>query len=170
MEEDSGEGAPFALLDRYGDPYTGGVLQYVEEYGCVYAIDCAVEAASKCWFNEYDNPEIPGYSTFSKVNGDKSDCIVIRAAWCPDGDLSASKRVEFDSGGTMWSICERNADGFLGGVDGGTLRVTGGNRYEAASDWYAESVMYDDTSYRVFDSDEDVLIWNDEYAYYRMED
>ena len=28
VEKDSGEGAPFALLDRYGDPYTGGVLQY----------------------------------------------------------------------------------------------------------------------------------------------
>ena len=123
----------------------------VEEYGCVYAIDCAVEAASKCWFNEYDKLDIPGYSTFSKVNGDKSDCIVIRAAWCPDGDLSASKRVEFDSGGTMWSICERNADGFLGGVDGGTLRVTGENRYEAASDWYEDETfdcyLEDDTLY-----------------------
>ena len=41
---------------------------------------------------------------------------------------------------------------------------------EEVSTYYAESVMYDDTSYRVFDSDEDVLIRNDEYAYCRMED
>lgn len=36
----------------------------------------------------------------------------------------------------MWSIYERDADGLWDGVDGGTLRVTGVNRYEAVSDGY----------------------------------
>ena len=56
--------------------------------------------------------------------------------WYLDGDLSASRCIEFDNSGIMWSMYERNADGFLDGVDGGTLRVTGDNRYEAVSDWY----------------------------------
>ena len=136
VEKDSGEGAPFTLLDRYGDPYTNGALRYVKEYGCVYAVDYVSNNASKCWINENGKLEIPGFfSTYSKETGDDSDYIVIYGTWYPDGDTSASKCIEFDSDGIMWSIYERDEDGLWQGVDGGTLRETGVNRYEAISDW-----------------------------------
>ena len=159
VEEDGGEGAPFVLLDRYGDPYTQGVLQYVEEYGCVYAIDDAIDVATKCWFNEDDKLEIPGYSKFSKVTGEESDYIVICGTWYPGGDTSASRCIEFDSSGTMWSIYERTADGLWDGVDGGTLRANGNNQYEAVSSWY------DGETFDCYFED-DMLYWGSEDGSY----
>ena len=34
---------------------------------------------------------------------------------------------------------------------------------------YADSTMYDCVSYRVFEIDEDALVWGDEGVYYMME-
>lgn len=155
VEESNGEGAPFVLLDRSGDPYTTGILRYVEKYACVYVNDDVGDDATKCSFNEDDTLEIPGFSTFSKVNGDESDYIVICGTWYPGGDTTASRCIEFDSSGTMWSIYERNADGLWDGVDGGTLRETGVNRYEAVSDWY------DDETFDCYLED-DKLYWGSE--------
>ena len=136
VEEDSGEGAPFVLLDRYGNQYTVGAFKYIEEYGCVYADDELVDVASKCWFNEKGRLEIPGFSIYSKVTGDESDYVVLYGTWYLDGDESAKRCIEFDNSGTMWSIYERQDNGLLDGVDGGTLREVGTNRYEAESNWY----------------------------------
>ena len=36
-------------------------------------------------------------------------------------------------------------------------------------DYYADSTMYDGVSYRVFEVDEDSLVWGDEGVYYMME-
>lgn len=36
--------------------------------------------------------------------------------------------------------------------------------------YYADSIIYDGVSYRVFEFDEGVLIWNDDYTDYRMDD
>ena len=138
VKEENGEGAPFVLLDRYGNTYTQGIFRYVEEYGCVYAIDNVGGDGSRCLFDGNDTLEIPGYSTFSRVNGDESDYIVIYGTWYPDGDESASRCIEFDSDGALWSMYERNTNGLWDGVDGGTLYVTGVNQYEAVSDWYED--------------------------------
>lgn len=137
VEDYSIEGAPFTLLDRYGDYYTNGIFRYVKEYGCVYAVDYVGNDASKCWINDSGKLEIPGFfSTYSKVTGGDSDYIVIYGTWYPDGDTSATKCIEFDSQGTMWSMYERGENGLWEGVDGGTLRETGVNQYEVVSDWY----------------------------------
>ena len=151
VEEDSSKGAPFVLLDRYGDPYTNGVFKYVDKYGCVYAVDDISDVASKCWFNENGRLVIPGFSTFSRVTGDESDYIVLYGTWYLNGDESAKKCIEFDSSGTLWSIYERQDNGLLDGVDGGTLRETGANRYVAVSNWYDDETfdcyLEDDTLY-----------------------
>lgn len=128
----------FLLSDANEDLIAGGPLQYVEEYGCVYAIDNVGGDGSRCLFDGNDTLEIPGYSTFSRVNGDESDYIVIYGTWYPDGDESASRCIEFDSDGALWSMYERNTNGLWDGVDGGTLYVTGVNQYEAVSDWYED--------------------------------
>ena len=40
---------------------------------------------------------------------------------------------------------------------------------DEASTYYADSTMYDGVSYKVFELDEDVLVWDDEGSYYLME-
>ena len=40
--------------------------------------------------------------------------------------------------------------------------------YDCTKD-YADSTMYDGVSIRVFEFDDDVLVWGDEGAYYLME-
>lgn len=137
VEAYSGEGAAFVLLDRYGNWYTDGVIRYEKEDNCLYAIDNVGGDATECWMDENGRLVIPGFSTYSRVTGDASDYIVICGTWYPDGDTSASRCIEFDASGTMWSIYERNADsGLWDGVDGGTLNEISVNRYEAVSNWY----------------------------------
>ena len=40
---------------------------------------------------------------------------------------------------------------------------------DEVSTYYADSTMYDGISYRVFEVDEDALVWGDEGVYYMME-
>ena len=40
---------------------------------------------------------------------------------------------------------------------------------DEVSTYYADSTMYDGVSYRVFEVDEDSLVWGDEGVYYMME-
>ena len=40
---------------------------------------------------------------------------------------------------------------------------------DEVSTYYADSTMYDGVSYRVFEVDEDSLVWGDEGVYYLME-
>lgn len=139
----------FLLHDADNSLTASGNIQYVEEYGYVYLYNEHDGIAHICWFNEDDTLYIDSFGTFTKVSGDvpgetvgdEVDLSVLRGTWYLDGDTSASRCIEFDSSGTMWSIYERNADGLLDGVDGGTLRVTGANRYEAASDWYDDEIF-----------------------------
>ena len=161
VEEDSGKGAPFVLLDRYGSQYTVGAFKYIEEYGCVYADDELVDVASKCWFNENGRLEIPGFSIFSKVTGDESDYVVLYGTWYLDGEEPPKKCIEFDSSGTMWSIYVRQDNGLLDGVNGGTLRETGANRYEAVSDWN------DNETFDCYIKD-DCLYWGSEDGGYEL--
>ena len=40
---------------------------------------------------------------------------------------------------------------------------------DEVSTYYADSTLYDGVSYRVFEFDEDALVWGDEGVYYLME-
>lgn len=92
------------------------------------------------------------------------DVTEFEGTWYYDNDLSADTYIIFDADGN-WTYYQR-APGDTEGteMDCGIICYS----VDEVSTYYAESVMYDDMSYRVFDLDEDVLIWNDEYTYYRM--
>lgn len=136
-------GADQALL-------ASGNIQYVEEYGYVYLYNEHSGIAHICWFNEDNTLYIDSFGTFTKVSGDvpgetvgdEVDTAVLSGSWYLDGDIYGSKCIEFDASGTIWTYYERGDNGFWDGVDGGTLRVTGANRYEAVSGWY-DSKTYD---------------------------
>ena len=140
----------YILSNAYNDWTASGLFQYVEEYGCVYAHNDYDGFAYLCSFNEDATLSIEYFGTFTKVSGDvpgetvgdEVDTAVLSGSWYLDGDIYGSKCIEFDASGTIWTYYERGDNGFWDGVDGGTLRVTGANRYEAVSGWY-DSKTYD---------------------------
>lgn len=93
------------------------------------------------------------------------DVTEFEGTWYYDNDPSAETYIIFDADGN-WSYYQRTP-----GDAEGTKMDCGIICYfdEEVSTYYAESVMYDDTGYWVYDLDKNVLIWNDEYTYYRLE-
>ena len=84
--------------------------------------------------------------------------------WYYDGDLSAETYIVIDSDGN-WSYYQRAPGAEAAEMDYGSFTYSS----DEASTYYADSWVYDDLSYKVFELDEDVLIWGDEGAYYLME-
>ena len=86
-------------------------------------------------------------------------------AWYLDGDLSATTCMVIDGYGN-WSYYQRAP----GDAEGTEMDYGTGFTYSADESGanYADSIMYDGVSYRVFDLDEGGLIW-DEDTYYQME-
>ena len=74
-------------------------------------------------------------------------------------------KIIIDSCGN-WSYYQRTS-----GDAEGTEMDYGTFSYSTNEDsvYYADSAVYDDLSILVFEFDEDILIWGDEGAYYRME-
>lgn len=159
----------YILSDSDDNWIAGGIFQYVEEYGCVYAHNDYDGIAYLCLFNEDDTLYIDTFGTFTKVSGDvpgetvgdEVDLTVLNGSWYMDGDIYGSKCIEFDASGTIWTYYERDDNGFWDGVDGGTLRVTGANRYEAVSGWY-DSKTYD------FYLENGMLYWGSEEDGYEI--
>lgn len=92
------------------------------------------------------------------------DVSEFEGAWYYDNDLSAEAYIIIDGDGN-WSLFQRTP-----GDAEGTEMDRGIFAYSAdeVSTYYAESVLYDDVRYRVFEFDEGILIWDDD-TYYRME-
>ena len=85
--------------------------------------------------------------------------------WYYDEDLSATTYLVIDDSGN-WSYYQRTS-----GDAEGTEMDYGTFSYSTNEDsvYYADSAVYDDLSILVLEFDEDILIWGDEGAYYRME-
>lgn len=85
--------------------------------------------------------------------------------WYYDEDLSATTYLIIDDSGN-WSYYQRTS-----GDAEGTEMDYGTFSYSTNEDsvYYADSAVYDDLSILVLEFDEDILIWGDEGAYYRME-
>ena len=148
----------FTLYDADNNMLASGNLQYVEKYGYVYIYNEHDGIAHICWFNEDGTLYIDSFGTFTKVsgdvpgevvgevtgeaNGDDYDYTMFSGSWYLNGDIYSSSCIEFDSSGTVWSMYERDDNGFFDGVNGGTLRVIGENRYEAVSYWYEGEKFY----------------------------
>ncbi len=84
--------------------------------------------------------------------------------WYYDGDLSAETYIVIDGEGS-WSYYQRAPGAEAAEMDYGVFSYSP----DETSVYYAESSMYDGLSYRVFELDEDVLVWGDEGSYYLME-
>lgn len=85
--------------------------------------------------------------------------------WYYDGDLSAETYIVIDGDGN-WSYYQRApGEAEAEEMDCGIFTYS----TDEASTYYADSTMYDGVSIRVFEFDDDVLVWGDEGVYYLME-
>ena len=84
--------------------------------------------------------------------------------WYYDGDLSAETYIVIDGNGN-WSYYQRAPGAEPAEMDCGVFTYS----MDEVSTYYADSTMYDGVSYRVFEFDEDSLVWGDEGVYYMME-
>ena len=87
-----------------------------------------------------------------------------KGIWYYDGDLSAETYIVIDGRGN-WSFYQRAPGAESAEMDCGTFSYS----TDEASTYYVDSTMYDGVSYKVFELDEDVLVWGNEGSYYLME-
>ena len=87
-----------------------------------------------------------------------------KGIWYYDGDLSAETYIVIDGNGN-WSYYQRAPGAEPAEMDCGVFTYS----MDEVSTYYADSTMYDGVSYRVFEVDEDSLVWGDEGVYYMME-
>lgn len=87
-----------------------------------------------------------------------------QGVWYYDGDLSAETYIVIDGDGN-WSYYQRAPGAEAAEMDCGILTYS----TDEVSTYYAESTMYDSLSIRVFEFDDDTLVWGDEGVYYLME-
>ena len=162
----------FRLLDADNNLLASGNIQYVEEYGFVYLYNEHDGIAHISWLNEDNSLYVDSFGAFTKMSGDipgdsvgdggeDVDFTMFSGSWYLNGDIYSSSCIEFDATGTMWSLYERNADGFFDGINGGTLRSAGNNLFEAVSDWF------DDETFDCYIAD-GMLYWGSEDSGYEV--
>lgn len=89
----------------------------------------------------------------------------LEGVWYCDGDFSATTYIVIDGYGN-WSYYQRvpgDAEGTE--MDYGTFSYS----TDECSIYYADSAVYNGISFRVFEFDEDTLVWDNEGTFYRME-
>ena len=162
----------FRLLDADNNLLASGNIQYVEEYGFVYLYNEHDGIAHISWLNEDNSLYVDSFGAFTKMSGDipgdsvgdggeDVDFTMFSGSWYLNGDIYSSSCIEFDATGTMWSLYERNAEGFFDGINGGTLRSAGNNLFEAVSDWF------DDETFDCYIAD-GMLYWGSEDSGYEV--
>lgn len=87
-----------------------------------------------------------------------------KGIWYYEGDLAAETYIVIDGKGN-WSYYQRAPGAEAAEMDHGFL----GYSTSETSTYYADSTQYEGVSYRVFEFDEDSLVWGDEGVYYLME-
>ena len=87
-----------------------------------------------------------------------------KGIWYYEGDLAAETYIVIDGQGN-WSYYQRAPGAEAAEMDHGFL----GYSTSETSTYYADSTQYEGVSYRVFEFDEDALVWGDEGVYYLME-
>lgn len=147
-----------------------GYLQYVEEYGYVYAYNDHNGTAYRC---ELDGAELTvaeigtftysGSGTpddFQDVEPEPTaDVSVLAGDWYQDGDVDGDSRVEITADG-VWTLldCTGDMDAMM---DYGELIPS-----QEEGSCFARSTMLDDVEYNVTVADENILYWGGEYDCY----
>ena len=109
-----------------------------------------------------DEPDAGSYSWDSELC--QRNVSEFEGVWYYEGDLSATMYIIIDGNGN-WSYYER-----MPGEAEGTEMDYGTFSYSAdeVSTYYADSILYEGNSIRVFEFDEGVIIWGED-SYTRME-
>ena len=182
-----------------GDVADEGYLRYEPEWGAVYAYSSLDDSGSRTeiqngqlyitsfgYFNYGDGMEYYWYEGGEENDNGSShdkrrlteddeadqwdaalyqhDVSAFAGVWYYDGDLSAETYIVIDGDGN-WSYYQRAPGTEAAEMDCGTFSYSA----DEDSTYYADSDMYDGVSYKVFELDDDVLVWGDEGAYYLME-
>ena len=92
------------------------------------------------------------------------DACQFEGVWYPDGDLASETYIRIDDTG-RWSYYRRAPSAEPVETDYGTFSYS----VDETSIYYADSALHDGVSYRVFELDDDALVWDDEGTYYWME-
>ena len=158
----------FALYGADGTVEASGYLQYMEEYGYVYAYNEHDGVAHQCWFDENNSLSIDSFGTFTQTSGGADDTqaggdnAALAGVWYLDGEAGAESIIEIDANGN-WSLSERpGGDGDPTQVDGGSLQADPDNE----GLYYASSSLFDDTVYDMTVVDENTMYWGGEYDCY----
>ena len=174
---DSGTDFDYLIIDTNGsrwrigsndDLAASGYLQYMEEYGYVYAYNEHDGVAHQCWFDENNSLSIDSLGTFTQTTGGADDTqtdgdyAALAGVWYLDGEAGAESIIEIDANGN-WSLSERpGGDGDPTQVDGGSLQADPDNE----GLYYASSSLFDDTVYDMTVVDENTMYWGGEYDCY----
>lgn len=139
----------------------------------------------ECWYGNSENEDYPYYEDYNynedydyednndygdyDYNGDYGiyhrDISDFRGTWYLDNDLAAEIFLVIDSDG-YWSYCQRvPGDPEATVMDCGILCCS----EDESGVFYADSSMYDELSFRVYELDEDIFLWDDTFTFYRLE-
>jgi hypothetical protein len=185
-----GESAGISLGEYTEEQLSAGFhLQFYGEDGQLYSAAYGYfnpgEGMEYLWYEdggrltEDDEPdpsgdEVPDWN--GRLNGDANsywswdsdlcqrNVSEFEGIWYYDGELSAESYIVIDGKGN-WSLYQCAPGAESAEMDCGTFSYS----TDEASTYYADSTMYDGVSYKVFELDEDVLVWDDEGSYYLME-
>ena len=177
-----------------GEVVDDGYLCYEPEWESIYAYsnlddsgslitmeDSQIYSAAYGYFNYGEGMEyllyedkVPDWN--SRLDGDpgsywswdsdlcQRNVSEFKGIWYYNGELSAETYIVIDGNGN-WSYYQRAPGAEPAEMDCGVFTYS----MDEVSAYYADSTMYDGVSYRVFEVDEDSLVWGDEGVYYMME-
>ncbi len=145
----------------YFDYFVGN---WMEEYW-----DSEPENGDSAYYGDYDYNEDYNYNEDYDYNGDYGvyhrDISDFRGTWYLDNDLAAEIFIVIDSDG-YWRYYERTpGDPEATEMDHGILCCS----EDESGVFYADSGMYDELSFRVYELDEDIFLWDDTFTFYRLE-
>ena len=174
-----------------GEAVDSGSLRYEPEWEAVYAYSDLDDSGSRIalegsqlysaaygYFNSGEGMEYLWYAPGSLAESSEAsgsywswdsslfqrNVAEFEGVWYYEGDFAAETYIVLDGHGS-WSYYQRAPGAESEEMDCGTFSYS----TDEASTYYADSTMYDGVSYKVFELDEDVLVWGDEGSYYLME-
>ena len=172
-----------------GEVVDEGYLRYEPEWEAIYAYrnlddsgsliameEGQLYSAAYGYFNYGDGMEYLWYEDGGSPDGNpdsywswdsdlcQRNVSEFKGIWYYDGDLSSETYIVIDGNGN-WSYYQRVPGVEPAEMDCGVFTYS----MDEVSTYYADSTMYDGVSYRVFEVDEDALVWGDEGVYYMME-
>lgn len=159
-----------------GGAIEGGSVEL--ENGRLYIDTCGYfdvfDGTEEYWYSDTENGDYTYYEDYNyyedyDYNGDyrvyHRDISDFQGVWYLENDPAAEIFIVIDGDG-FWRYYERTpGDPEATEMDHGILCCSA----DESGVYYADSGMYDELSFRVYELDEDVFLWADEYTFYRID-